>query len=68
LAEVCLKHVLAAMARPIADYTEWAANIPRALVRFAKDGQVMIFTHQHRHLVDLARAALGDQALAVYSL
>ena len=46
---------------------ERAANILRALARFAEDGQVMIFTH-HRHLVDLARAALGDQGLAVHSL
>lgn len=46
---------------------ERAANILRALARFAEGGQVMIFTH-HRHLVDLARAALGDKVLAVHSL
>ena len=46
---------------------ERTANILRALARFAEGGQVMIFTH-HRHLVDLARAALGDQSLAVHSL
>ena len=46
---------------------ERAANVLRALARFAEGGQVMIFTH-HRHLVDLARAALGEQALAVHSL
>jgi uncharacterized protein YhaN len=46
---------------------ERAANILRALARFAEGGQVMIFTH-HRHLVDLARAALGDQGLAVHTL
>jgi len=27
----------------------------------------MIFTH-HRHLIEVARAALGDKALAVHSL
>jgi uncharacterized protein YhaN len=46
---------------------ERAANILRALARFAEGGQVMIFTH-HRHLIDVARAALGAQALAVHSL
>ncbi|MGC2519699.1 MAG: AAA family ATPase [Burkholderiales bacterium] len=46
---------------------ERAANILRALERFAEGGQVMIFTH-HRHLIDVARAALGDKALAVHSL
>ncbi|MGP1678128.1 MAG: AAA family ATPase [Burkholderiales bacterium] len=46
---------------------ERAANILRALARFAEGGQVMIFTH-HRHLIDVARAALGEQALVVHSL
>jgi exonuclease SbcC len=46
---------------------ERAANVLRALARFAEGGQVMIFTH-HRHLIDVTRAALGDQALAVHSL
>ena len=46
---------------------ERAGNILRALERFAEGGQVMIFTH-HRHLIDVARAALDDQALAVHSL
>ncbi len=46
---------------------ERAANVLRALARFAEGGQVMIFTH-HRHLIDVARAALGGQALAVHSL
>ena len=46
---------------------ERAANVLRALARFAEGGQVMIFTH-HRHLIDVAGAALGDQALAVHSL
>lgn len=44
-----------------------AANILRGLARFAEGGQVMLFTH-HRHLVDVARAALSDQTLAVHSL
>jgi uncharacterized protein YhaN len=46
---------------------ERAANVLRALARFAEGGQVMIFTH-HRHLIDVARAALGDQAFAVHTL
>jgi DNA repair protein SbcC/Rad50 len=46
---------------------ERAANVLRALARFAEGGQVMIFTH-HRHLIDVARAALGDHALTVHSL
>ena len=46
---------------------ERAANVLRALARFAEGGQVMIFTH-HRHLIDVARGALGEQALAVHSL
>ena len=46
---------------------ERAANILRALARFAEGGQVMIFTHHH-HLIDVARAALDDQALAVHIL
>ncbi len=46
---------------------ERAANILCALARFAEGGQVMIFTH-HRHLIDVARAALGEQSLAVHSL
>jgi len=46
---------------------ERAANILRALERFAKGGQVMIFTH-HRHLVDVARAALETQTLAIHNL
>ena len=33
---------------------ERAANVLRALARFAEGGQVMIFTH-HRHLIDVAR-------------
>ncbi|MHB8564784.1 MAG: hypothetical protein ACYDDA_12785 [Acidiferrobacteraceae bacterium] len=46
---------------------ERAANVLRALARFAEGGQVLIFTH-HRHLIDVARAALGDQVLAVHGL
>ena len=46
---------------------ERAANILRALVRFAEHGQVMIFTH-HRHLIDVAREALGDQAFVLHAL
>ncbi len=46
---------------------ERAANILRALARFAEGGQVMIFTH-HRHLIDVARGVLNDQNLAVHSL
>lgn len=46
---------------------ERAANILRALAQFSEGGQVMLFTH-HRHLIDVARSALGDQALAVHCL
>jgi len=46
---------------------ERAANVLRALAQFAEGGQVMIFTH-HRHLIDVARAALGDKALTVHGL
>lgn len=46
---------------------ERAANILRALARFAEGGQVMLFTH-HRHLIEVAHAVLGDQAIAIHSL
>jgi exonuclease SbcC len=46
---------------------ERAANILRALSRFAEGGQVLLFTH-HRHLIDVARGVLNDQTLAVHSL
>jgi hypothetical protein len=46
---------------------ERSANILRALARFAEAGLVMIFTH-HRHLIDVARTALGDQGLMVHNL
>ncbi|MBP8296479.1 MAG: hypothetical protein KAX84_10260, partial [Burkholderiales bacterium] len=44
-----------------------AANMLRALARFAEGGQVLIFTH-HRHLLDVARAALGERAFGVHEL
>lgn len=44
-----------------------AANILRALLRFAEGGQVMLFTH-HRHLIDLAQATLGEQGVAAHRL
>jgi len=46
---------------------ERAANILQALARFAEHGQVMIFTH-HRHLIDVAHRALGDQAFVTHTL
>ncbi len=44
-----------------------ACNILRALARFAEGGQVMLFTH-HRHVIDLARSALGDATFAEHQL
>ena len=41
---------------------ERATNILRALARFAEGGQVILFTH-HRHLIDVARAAVDEQAV-----
>ncbi len=46
---------------------ERAANILRALARFAEGGQVMIFTH-HQHLLDVARAALGERGFVAHRL
>ncbi len=46
---------------------ERATNILRALAQFAENGQVMIFTH-HRHLVDVAHSALGDQGFVSHRL
>ncbi len=46
---------------------ERAANVLRALARFAEGSQVMLFTH-HRHLIELARNALGTHAIEVHSL
>lgn len=42
-------------------------QILRALARFAEEGQVLIFTH-HRHLLDVARAAIGEQAFVAHHL
>ena len=44
-----------------------AAHILRALARFAEGGQVLIFTH-HRHLLDVAREAIGKQAFVAHTL
>jgi hypothetical protein len=59
------------MAITIGNSTISSQVSPRGLVCQAPTGQgggqVMIFTH-HRHLVDLAQAALGEQALALHSL
>jgi uncharacterized protein YhaN len=43
------------------------AQILRALARFSEEGQVLIFTH-HRHLLDVARAAIGEQAFVAHHL
>ncbi|MGC3972843.1 MAG: AAA family ATPase [Nitrospira sp.] len=43
------------------------AQIMKALTRFAEEGQVLIFTH-HRHLLDVARAAIGEQAFVSHHL
>jgi exonuclease SbcC len=44
-----------------------AANILKALGRFGEGTQVMLFTH-HRHLIEVARAALTNGELAVHEL
>jgi len=46
---------------------ERAANVLRALARFAEGGQVMLFTH-HRHMIDLAHKALSEQGVATHTL
>ena len=46
---------------------ERAANILRALAKFAEHGQVLLFTH-HGHLIDVARAALKEGEFAVHDL
>jgi uncharacterized protein YhaN len=46
---------------------ERAANILKALARFGEGTQVMLFTH-HRHLIDVARTALVNGALAIHEL
>ena len=43
------------------------SHILRALARFAEEGQVLIFTHHH-HLLDVARAAIGEQAFVAHHL
>jgi uncharacterized protein YhaN len=44
-----------------------AALILQALADFAREGQVIVFTH-HRHLVEIARSALPEDRLAVIEL
>lgn len=44
-----------------------AANILKALARFAEEGPVMLFT-RHRHLIELAEEALGGEAVAIHRL
>ncbi len=44
-----------------------AANILQALARFAEGSQVMVFTH-HRHLLDVATGALGENGIAIHQL
>lgn len=46
---------------------ERAANILRALARFAEEGQVMLFTH-HGHLIDVAQKALTDKGVVIHRL
>lgn len=41
-----------------------AANVLRALARFAAGGQVLLFTH-HQHLVEVARGVLGEERMRV---
>ncbi len=43
---------------------ERASYMLQALARFAEDDQVLLFTH-HLHVIELARATLGEQAIAV---
>ena len=44
-----------------------AAQVFRALARFAEGGQVLLFTH-HAHLVGVARGALGEAGVGVHFL
>jgi uncharacterized protein YhaN len=37
------------------------------MARLAQSTQIIFFTH-HRHLVDLAKATLGDKILNIHSL
>ncbi len=46
---------------------ERASRVLEALARFTAGGQVLLFTH-HRHLLDVARATLGEDVLAVHRL
>lgn len=46
---------------------ERAANILRALEKFSKGGQVMLFTH-HRHLLDVAHRALPGETFGIHNL
>jgi len=46
---------------------ERVADILQALAQFAEHGQVMMFTH-HRHLIDVAHKALGDQTFVTHTL
>ena len=44
-----------------------AAHILRALARFAENNQVLVFTH-HRHLLEVAREAIGEHAFVAHTL
>jgi uncharacterized protein YhaN len=44
-----------------------AADMFRALEKFAAQGQVMVFTH-HRHLLDIASGAVAGQGLRIHQL
>ena len=44
-----------------------AAHILRALARFAESNQVLVFTH-HRHLLEVAREAIGEHAFVAHTL
>lgn len=44
-----------------------AGQILRALSRFAENGQVLVLTH-HRHLLDVAREAIGEEAFVGHTL
>jgi len=44
-----------------------AAHILRALARFAESNQVLVFTH-HRHVLDVAREAIGEQGFVSHTL
>ncbi|MFP4683144.1 MAG: hypothetical protein ACLFMW_05750, partial [Ectothiorhodospira sp.] len=46
---------------------ERAARVLQALAAFAEGGQVLLLTH-HRHLLDVARAAVGDARLCIHRL